>query len=333
MRVMRGVIVLVVLATIAWCGYWFVGTRALDRAIAQGLERTPELSAETYHIRGFPNRFDVTFDEPRVTLSDSEWTAPFVQFFALSYKPHHLLAVFPHDQVLRLGGTEMLIHSEDLRASMVMEPGLDLPLDRVTLVGEAVDLQITQPAIGPDYAATWQLGALRLASRRIDATTHQLVALAETVFPDPAQMDRLDPQRLWPRRFDVLRLDAEAQTDRPLDRHLVMDGAQARLTDLAFTGLRIAWPDVDLRLAGRLSPDADGRLSGEVTATVTGWEELIDILRASGLIGDEAAAMANTTLSAMAQEDNLEVPLAVTEGVVRLGPFALVTLPPLALSR
>ncbi|MBN8294470.1 DUF2125 domain-containing protein [Rhodobacter sp. NTK016B] len=329
---MRWVIVLVVLATIGWCGYWFVGTRALDRAIAQGLERTPELSAETYHISGFPNRFDVTFDAPRVTLSDAEWTAPFVQFFALTYKPHHLLAVFPHDQVLRLGGTETLIHSEDLRASMVMEPGLDLPLDRMTLVGDTLDLQITEPARGTDTGATWQIGQLRLASRRTDDTTQQLVALAETVFPDPAQMDRVDPQRLWPRRFDTLRLDAEAETDRALDRHLVSDGAQVRLTDLTFTGLQITWPEVDFRLSGRLSPGADGRLSGDATANVTGWEEMLDILRASGLITDEAAAMANTTLAAMAQEDILEVPLSVVDGVVRLGPFALATLPPLSLA-
>ncbi|MCB1346276.1 MAG: DUF2125 domain-containing protein [Rhodobacter sp.] len=323
MRALRALTVLAVLATLAWCGYWVIGQQALDRAIRAGLAHVPEVSAGSHSIGGFPNRFDVTFNEPRVAVDGVTWTAPFVQIMALSYQPNRLIAVFAHDQALRVNGTEASLHSEDLRASMAMDATLDLPLDRVTLVGQGLDLLVG--------AANNRFDSLRLASRRIGPAIHEIAALAETVYPDTAMMDRMDPQGLWPRRFDVLRLDAEVAFDRPLDRHL-FDGAEPRLSRLTLTGARVAWDGVDIVAAGRLTPDAEGRLSGDVTLTVTGWRRLLDLARAQGLLTPENQTTLAGMLGAMATGEGgatIAVPLAVVDGDLRMGPVVLGTLPPL----
>ncbi|MCB1408294.1 MAG: DUF2125 domain-containing protein [Rhodobacteraceae bacterium] len=323
MRALKALTVLAVVATGAWCGYWVIGQQALDRAIRAGLAHVPEVSAESHSIQGFPNRFDVTFDQPRIALDGMAWSAPFVQILALSYQPNRLIAVFAHDQVLRVNGTEASLHSDDLRASVVMDAALDLPLDRVTLVGQGLDLLTG--------AANNRLDTLRLASRRIGPAIHEVAALAETVYPDTAMMDRLDPQGLWPRRFDQLRLDAEAEFDRPLDRH-VFDGPEPRLTRVTLTGARVAWDGVDVLASGRLTPDSVGRLSGDVTLTVTGWRRLLDLAQAQGLLTPDNQTTLTAMLAGMATGDDgqtIAVPLAVVDGDLRMGPVVLGTLPPL----
>src|SRR5690606_31763771 len=111
MRALKALTVLAVVATFIWCGYWFVGARALDRAIGQGLAHVPALSTEGHTIRGFPNRFDITFDAPHLRAEGVDWQAPFVQVFALSYRLNHLIAVFAHDQLLQAGGLSVAVHS------------------------------------------------------------------------------------------------------------------------------------------------------------------------------------------------------------------------------
>jgi len=321
MRALKALTALAVVAAVIWCGYWFVGARALDRAIEQGLAHVPEIEVQGHSIQGFPNRFDVTFDQPRIRLAGAEWQAPFVQVFALSYRLNHLIAVFAHDQLWQVGPMSVAVHSQDLRASLQMEPGLDLPLRAVTLVGEDLDLAL------PD--ATHGLDRLRLASRRIGEREHQLVALAEGIFPDAALMDRLDPQRHWPRRFETLRLDAEATFDRALDRHL-FDGPEARLTRLTLTGAHATWEGVDIDVTGRLTPGVDGALSGDATAVIQGWRQLLVTLREAGVIAPDLESGLEPALAAMAagvEGETLEVPLSVVEGEVRLGPLWLGTLP------
>ncbi|MCA2010049.1 DUF2125 domain-containing protein [Cereibacter sphaeroides] len=324
MRAIKGLTVLAVLAVLAWGAYWFIGVRALDRAIAAGLAHRPEVQVDRYEIHGFPNRFDVTFDAPRIEAAGVSWSTPFLQLFALTYKPQHLVAVMAPDQILNANGQELLIHSEDLRASLVMQPSLDLPLERLAVVGHVLDLQLADE--------THALDTLRLGTRRLADRVHEVALVAEGLFPDPALMDRLDPQVLWPRRFERLRASAELEFDRVLDRHLA-DGVLPRLTRVTLTGFDAAWPGVDVTATGRLTPGPDGMLSGDVTLQVTGWEALLDELRQAGMLDDGTQAMLLTTLGSMTTEgnDQLDIPLTVAEGDLRLGPLLLGTLPRLRL--
>lgn len=320
MRVLAG---LVALVAALWCGYWVVGRAALDRAIAAGLQATPEVTVAGHSILGFPNRFDVTFDQPQIEADGLRWSAPFVQVFALSYRLNHLLAVFAHDQRVTAPGIDASVHSDDLRMSLVMQAGLDLPLDRLTLVGQALDVAAT----GDRH----QIDTLRAASRRTDAAMHEVALVLEGVLPDPAMMDRRDPHRIWPRHADLIRLDAEVEFDRPLDRHLVQ-GAPPRITRVTLTGAQARYDQTDIAATARLTPDAEGLVSGDMTVTVSGFRDLMRRAREAGLMPPEHDALMALALQGLVSPDDpdrIQAAFSVTRGEVRMGPIVIGRLPAL----
>lgn len=323
MRVIWGLLAVAVIATIGWGGYWFAGARAMDRAVSAVLQGNPAVSAESHNLRGFPNRFDLTLNAPQVVQGAMGWRAPFVQFFALSYRLNHVIAVFAHDQQFTLAGQELSLHTEDMRASLVMAPGLSLALERFALVAEAPALR--------SHAGTYRADTARLASEALEPQRHRLVIEIENAFPDTAAMAALDPQGHWPRRFDVLRLEGEAEFDRALDRH-ALDSAPPQLTGLALTGARLVFDGSALSVRGRLVPDAQGLLTGEVVVEARGWRELMRRARDAGLMPAEHDTLTTMGLQAMTDPqvpDRLEAPFAVRAGDIMLGPVVLGSIPPI----
>ena len=317
MRLVRWLFGLAVVATVLWCGYWFAGSRALEVAIDQTLaDLDSPLSAEDRSVAGFPNRFDVTLTAPRVSLPGLAWSAPFVQVFALSYRPHHLVLVFPPEQQLDLPGGDWRLGTSDGRASAVFAPARRLELDRVVVVLREARLS------GPlDLSAQ----ALRLALRPVTPGVYQAVAEFEDTLPDPGLMDRIDPAQDWPRQFAVLRLEAELAFDRPLDADALLD---RRLPPprLVLTGARVAWADVDLRLSGRIDTGAIGGPAGEMVLGIDGWRRFVELLDRAGALSNELRFWINGAGPALARPDapdSVDIPLRVEAGQVRLGPMIL----------
>jgi hypothetical protein len=320
---LRILMVVAVVAAAAWGAYWVVGSRALDRTVTQILNGHPSFAAESHHVQGFPNRFDLTLTEPRLQSGALLWQAPFLQVFALSYRPHHLIVVLPHDQHVVVAGQEAVLHSEDARASLVMSPERMLPLERVALVIQTPLLQLD----GASHAAD----AVRIASRSDDARLHETVIEIESAFPDPALMDELDPGGHLPRRFDVVRLDGQVQFDRPLDR-TALNGTPPRPTAMELTGARLRFEDVDLHATGAVEADETGRLSGPISLTVIGWPALLQRLSEAGFIDPDQAGFLRPMLAGMAdpeRPERIELSLTLREGALSVGPVTLARIPPL----
>lgn len=322
---MRALMIIAVVAALGWGGYWFVGSRALDTAVSEVLERSPELSASSHEIRGFPNRFDITFNAPRVATRGLGWSAPFAQIFALSYRLNHIIAVFANDQVLRLGRTEFTLHSEDLRASVEMEAGLDLPLEQAVLTGEGLELRLDGLA--------HQIDGMRAALRPqpANAPVYDAALVLETVFPASAILNRLDPAAIWPRRFETLRLDAELEFTRPLDRHMTQ-GAPLAVERMTVTGAQMDWSETQIRAEGRLTPDAQGRLQGDMTLRIAGWRDLLDRSTRAGLVPADQVPVVTIMAQGLTTPESPEtvaLELSVRDGVVSMGPLTLGVIPPL----
>lgn len=322
MRKGKWLLGLAVLGTALWGGYWFVGATALRQGVAQALAapRAP-LRAQDHSVRGFPNRFDLTLTEPRLTDGPLRWSAPFVQIFALSYRPHHVIAVFPPQQRLDVAGLTALITARDARASAVMRPTERLALDRAALVAEAPGLEID----GARHSAD----ALRLALRPGADGRYEAVAEVEAAFPAPALLAGLDPAGVWPRRFDLLRLEGELRFDRPLDID-AFRGPPPRLVTSALTGLRIAFEGVDLQATGRVEPGPGDLPEGELALTIDGWRELARRLTLAGILTPEATAWVEFAAPGLARPEAPEIidlPLRLEGGFLRLGPLVLAELP------
>lgn len=318
MRLVKWLFGLAVLATALWCLYWFTASQTLRVALAEVLAQ-PDLPLRTqgYSVRGFPNRFDVTLDEPRLDLPEFGWSAPFVQVFALSYRPHHVIAVFPPVQEGHLGGLEWRLAASDARASALGAPTRNLELERSVAVIEGADLTAG--------GTRWRMEALRLAIRRTAAGSYEAVAEAEAVFPDPAMMDEADPQAIWPRRIAVMRVDLALDFARPLDLDLAR-GAALPPPAVALTGARLAWDGADLHLTGRVDLGAPEGPAGDLVLAVTGWADVVDRLARAGILTAEQRAWVDGMAPGLTRSGDaqaVDIPLRVEAGQVRLGSMVL----------
>ena len=326
MRLVKWLLGLAVVATLAWGGLWIYGALKVKEALDQVLKApNAPLTARAHVVQGLPNRMDVRLTDPVLDLDNLRWTAPFIEFFSLIYRPHHVIMVVANEQSLTLNGQTLALSTEDLRASVVMRPTGNLVLDRAVLVARMPVLTLPGERLSADTARA----AIRLAEG--ETRRYEAVIEIEAGFPDQAVMAAIDPDGLLPRRWDLLRLDGEITLERPLDLE-VFRGAPMPPAALALTGAQAEFDGIRLDATGRITPDAQGFPEGELVVSVTNWAALSARLVEAGLVPAAALTWVQAAGSRLARTDApevLDIPLRLTGGQLRLGPLVLAELPAL----
>jgi hypothetical protein len=318
---MRWLLWIVVLTSGLWSGYWFVGSGAVETGARQAIAAQAAMGRTAQaevSIKGFPNRFDLTLTEPRFgdPALGVVYEAPFVQIFALSYKPWHLIAAFAPEQRLVTPLGTFTLAAEKLQASLVAEPGADLPLDRLAVAGDGLALT------APDGTRTGAAAA-RLATRRDSSAphAHEIGLDVTALAPDAARATLAG----LPPTVETLRIVAVVALDAPLDRTAAMRPPRLERLTLRETSFR--WGSTALAAEGEIAPDAQGRAEGTITIRVTDWRRMIDAAMALGLLRPEiaptVAEMARLMSEAAGTGDNLDLPLRMTGGRMSLGPLPL----------
>ena len=317
---MRLILATIVLAAIGYGTYWHISARGLEQEIAATLDRNPDISVADYDLGGFPHRFDLTLDAPRLRLPERglEWHGPVLNIHALSYQPHHVIAVFPPEQMLWLNGQEWTLRSPDARASLVMDRNRSGILDRANLVFDT-----------PEFTRLSELhkaDSLRASVTRSDDTADYDVALELSGYrPDEGVMSALDPNRSLPPMLARSRALATLRFDSPLQPGMPAPD----LIDITITEMDIIWGDIAVQASGRLQPDVAGTLSGQLDLRITRWDQVLDLLVAAGVMAPDAAQMAQMLLTSLSDRDSgqLDLPLQVRQSVMSFGPVALGMLP------
>lgn len=324
---MRLLLALVLLGAGLWGGYWFLGARALERGAAAFLAETDRGGLRASHaglaVAGFPNRFDLTATD--IAVADASglagWSAPFLQIFALSYRPNHVIAVWPNAQTLTLPGERIELTSARMEASLVVEPGTDLALDRSAFVTRGLSLR---GATG--WTAALAEGRLGLR-QTVGRANHYDLGLALAGFaPDPALRALLDPAGLHPAAVETLTLDVEVGLDAPLDRH-ALGGPPPRPTRIGLREGRAVWGGMELRGAGHFEIGPDGRPEGRIALRARDWRAMLGLAVAAGLVAPRVAPTWEGLLATLDEADGvegwLELPLVLAGGRMSLGPFPL----------
>ena len=116
----------VIVAALAWSGFWFVSVHFERKAIDSWMEaRRTEGWTATYEdisFQGFPNRVDARLSGLVLESPDGlRWETPFVDIYRLVYNFGHEIVAFPPQMSLttELGETE--ITSDGMRASFIHE--------------------------------------------------------------------------------------------------------------------------------------------------------------------------------------------------------------------
>ncbi|MGR3713300.1 MAG: DUF2125 domain-containing protein [Shimia sp.] len=322
---------LAVLAALIWGGMWIAGSYGARTGFAAWFEdrRADGWVAEydDLAVRGFPNRIDTTFTN--ITLADPEtgvaWNAPFFQLFALTYKPHHLIAVWPNAQTLAVPTEKLSLDTASMRASLVLRAGDDLALERSNL--DIENLTLTSTA---DWAMTAK--GIDLALSRLPApddsdapsNTYRLALRAEDLAP-PASLHLPDGVDL-PRSFEVFQADIEAEFDRPWDRFAI-EQARPQPTSLTLKLADIVWGDLKLHAAGAVTIDAQGSPTGDVTIRLVNWRDMLAVARESGTVAPAVLDTMEQALGFVAglsgNSNAIDIPLKFSGGTTRLGPIPI----------
>ena len=319
---MRFLFWLLAIVSVFWSGYWFVGSRSVEKAAVLALEEAAlsgyDVAYSSLNTTGFPSRFDTTIkDIDILTLAGLRWKASFIQLFALSYKPNHIIAVWPHEQVLEYQGNQAVISSEDLRASLVVKPRTTLELDRFQMTGDAVQIVVNQ-------TQTYRAKAISAASRQgaLPFSHDVSVTVLELLTPSP----RNPSQSL---SFDRLALDANLEFDAPIGRSEI----PANLTALTLNSLALSQGTVDLTLTGTLTFDTQGYATGALTLAAQNWQEGFAMIQDAVAIPEDQAKTITTLLKGLAFSNgsatDIQAPLTVKRGKIYMGFIPLGSIPPL----
>ncbi|MGP3695851.1 DUF2125 domain-containing protein [Rhodobacter sp. NSM] len=328
---MRKIVGLVLVLAVLWAGWWVAGSvmvrKAAQEFFAQQKAAGRVAEYQGLSVRGFPNRFDLTVEEVRLGDPDSGfgWRAPFLQIFAMSWKPWHLIAAFPPEQRFEFPGQSVTVNASALRASLIVSPGGALALDRTASAGQAIVLRSS-------LGWTLRLDDARVASRRVgdDAASHEIGIDLQGLAPEGALAEAAERAGLPP-RLSELRFRAVTGLTAPVDRHLGQTRPQLRTLDLR--ELRLIWGPLSLTGSGRLTVDGSGRPEGRIDLALGNWRQAIRIAAELGLIEADALPSWERALGVFAARsggEELQVPLTMAEGWMNLGPLPLGPAPALA---
>lgn len=330
---MRILLILIVVATGAWSAYWFIASAGVKSGFETWFEarRAEGWVAETQDIQvtGFPNRIDISFTDLILADTDSGlvWEAPFFQILALSYRPNHVIAVWPPEQRLATPHEKFTLTSSDMRASIVLRPDSDLGLTRTTLTAE--DLTIRADGAADET----RLAALTLAAERVAvdaAPTYRLGLSSDGVAPAlPRGLRETLPDTL-----DALRADMTVTFEKPWDRQAIETARpQPRQINIRLAEAR--WGELELLVAGELDVDENGLPEGSLAVKARNWREILDIAVATGSMPQGLARTLEDGLSLLAglsgNRQTIDMPLEFRRGRIFLGPVPIGQAPVLRL--
>ena len=333
---MRLLLNLILLGAVLWSGYWFVGSQGSQSAFESWFQdrRGEGWVAEysDFSVQGYPNRFDATFNDLALADPDTglSWDAPFFQLLALSYQPNHVIAVWPQNQLVATPLGKYDIASEDMRASLVLQPDTQLALERTTLTAEKLVITPSNPP------APTSMNALSLAAERVQASdaTYRLGFSADGLKPSVSWVRAVDPNGTLPDTLDALSADLTVTFDRPWNRSAIED-ARPQPRNINVKLAQAKWGQLELQFAGAVDVNDAGQPNGQITVKAKNWREILQLAVASGALPEGLAGTIEDALGLIASlsgsSKTLDIPLDFRNGRMLLGPVPIGPAPVLVL--
>ena len=323
---MKRLLFVIIAAAALYAGYWFVGSNGATAGFERWFEdrRTEGWVAEVESIetRGFPSRFDTTLTG--ISLADPDtgvaYSAPFLQIFALSYKPEHLIAVWPKEQSVSSPFGKAEITSDDMRASLIVKKNTSLALEKANYTTDAVTLQMDN---GETFGAAKASMAIELNPAAQNAY-HFGVNLKDVLLPKPRGI-RLEAGIL-PKTLEFARGDVTAAFDAPWDLN-ALQSARPQPTRINVKLIEAKWGQLELRLAGAFDVDTTGRATGQITIKAQNWRDILAVSAATGAIPTQLVRPFEQGLSLLSglsgNRNTLDLPLTLDQGQMKLGPIPI----------
>ncbi len=324
---MRKMLVVVLVIAGLWSAYWYLGATAVERGLRAWLdERRAQGWVSEYarvETRGYPFRFDTEIGnldlaDPRSGLA---WSAPEFRLHALAYKPNHIVAQWPEQQVLATPLQRIEISSTNMIASVAFKPGTSLALDRFT-----ADLQDFTLRSSRGWSTHLSQGTLATQSVPDRANAHDIFFETSALRPPAKLLALLDPIASLPDNFRTLKIDMTVGFDAPWDRFAI-EQRRPQVTFINIKDLQGTWGQLDLRAAGDLAIDNAGVPTGRVELRATNWRDMLKVAVDAGVVPENVSQTLENALELLANasgnKKTLDVPLIFKKGRMSFGPIPL----------
>lgn len=324
----RILIALVVALSAIWSGYWLYGSRVHRDMIVGVLEQARgngwDISYSEVNLKGFPNRFDTTISGLRVAhpLGTYSWEGDALRLATLSYRPDHIIAVFPERHRLELESGAYDISSSDMRASVEFGGSSETALQQLIL--EAANLEVGGPG-GWTAAAGTALAAIRATETEPASTDLALRIGNARLTGGTGALQAVEVEGL-----ESASAEAVLKLSRPLGPAMCFEGV-ARATGLDGIRISAAWDGARLEASGSLEFDMLGLPGGGLDISVSNWRELLAAAAASGAVPPEQAQSLEFALGLLAMlsadPDTLDARIEFADGTAALAGVALFEAP------
>lgn len=324
---MRKLIVLILLAALLYGGYWFVARSqihdGLTEALVQADEGIYDVSYTSLRTRGFPSRFDTTvtdfeFNDP---TTGTRWSAPLFQLFALSYRPNEVIAVFPPEQTFTINNSDVVLRTDDMRASGKVSANAALTFRDATITMDA-------PRFQTEDGNEWIMASVLAAMRLTPNTTQSYDIFLEAQSIELSENTRrfIDPGNLQPPVIENLRFDSDATLTSPLQINNP-DGILPTFETLSIKEFALTWGEMSLSAIGDVAPDATGMLSGSISLSARNWQQGLDLAVANGMVNSDRRFLVNEIAGNLDETphipDTLTLSLIIKDGAMSLGGLSL----------
>ena len=336
-RLIGALLGLVLLACVGWSLWWYAGAEAqragFEAWLVEQRARGWQAEAASVEVTGFPTEFRLAVSD--MALADPAngwaWSAPALAAASDAWAPTRIAVTWPPEQVLAVPGDRAVIRTDLMTTLLDVRPGTALELREAA--SEIAGLGVEATA---GWSAAAERAAVRIAERPDDLAPPNSydVRLTATAVRLPEQMvGRIDPTgRLQP-RVDRLSVLGHAALADPIDLQTLEDG-QIAIRAATLREVAIEWGEMRLALSGSFEVDEAGYPDGAIEVEAHEWRQMVQVAVGAGAIGagtgDAITTAVELVTALTGGGDQLSVPLKLSGGKVRIGPFAVADAPRLA---
>lgn len=327
----------VILVCIGWSAWWYLGAEAEQRGVeawlAKQRERGWQAEAASVEVTGFPRSFRL--DVREIALADPAngwaWRAPALTATSDAWAPTRIALDWPAQQTIAVPGDRATVRAQSLDTLLDVRPGPALELREASTDLTGLTVKATS-----GWAAAAGSASVRVAERAEDLAppnSYDIRITADDVRLPKELVDNIDPTGWLKPGVDRLTVIGHVALADPIDLSTVETGRLAlRAASMREVGFQ--WGEMKLVISGAVQVDDKGYPVGSIQVEARQWRQIVRLAVSAGVIGHDTAAAATRAVEVVTaltgSGDDLSLPLNLSDGKVRIGPFAVADAPRLA---
>ncbi|MBY8974592.1 DUF2125 domain-containing protein [Rhodobacteraceae bacterium NNCM2] len=336
-RIIGILVSLLVLAGLALAIWWQVLSSGQKAAIEAWFAQRraagwqAELSDVT--VSGFPFELDrrltgIQLADPKAGWS---WTLPEVQVNGTATSPTRMMLILPDRHRIAVPGERIDISHRRFDAEVYLLPGPWLDWQEGHVHGE--DLKLVSQSGWSAAADAISAALVEREPGTAPPNSYSLTLDASKVTLPRELLAQIDPTGLLSTSVEEVSIAAAGAFRAPLDRRALEEG-QLALVAGTIRHARLSWGELTVDARGGFEVDAQGYPEGKINLTLGNWRQMITIARGMDALDKALIDAAEQALEFVAllagNGDDLDVPLSLSGGKVRIGPIAIADAPRLA---